>query len=235
MTLEAPFHLKRRGLPGEGHQIDAPVTSRASHAFVHMNAVIEIDEVGQVIDAGPFNGFAGTPALAYGFEVRAVCPDLRVTVHARFGGRDPGISKFLDRSVAIAAIDRLVAYVMLVTELNRLFAGKEGLSVVRGAVEFEEHPDDDPNKEDRAEDGSLRDEVRASIEDLSHRFPPLKRRWKQRYQSLEYKFAVWELGGMSLTVSGQPWAALKYLTNCPVALFTIARSRQRKIAMRVSS
>ena len=174
MTLEAPLHLKRSRLIGKRHQIDAPVTSRASDTLVHMDAVIEIDEVGQVINAGPFEGFAGAPALAYGFEVRAVCPDLRVTVHARFGGRNPGISKFFNRSVTIAAIDRLIAYVMFVTELNRLFARKESLSVVRGSVEFEEHPDDDPNKEDRTEDCSLRQEVRASIEDLAHRFPPLR-------------------------------------------------------------
>ena len=73
--------------------------------------------------------------------------------------------------MTVAAIDPVIAGVMLVAELNRLFAREESLSVVRGPVEFEQHPDGDPDEEDRAEDGSLRDEVRASIEDLPHRFP----------------------------------------------------------------
>jgi hypothetical protein len=73
--------------------------------------------------------------------------------------------------VTVTAIDPVIAGVMLVAELNGLFAREESLCVVRGPVEFEQHPDADPDEEDRAEDGSLRDEVRASIEDLPHRFP----------------------------------------------------------------
>ena len=53
VTVEAPFHLKRRGLPDERHPIDGPVTRRASDALMNMDAVIEIDEVRQIVNAVP--------------------------------------------------------------------------------------------------------------------------------------------------------------------------------------
>ena len=147
------------------------MTSRAPDSLIHVNAVIEIDEVRQIVDAGPLDGLTCPPALAYWFKIRAIRPNLRVAVHARFGWRYTRVSQLLNRRVTVAAIDPFVAHVMFVAELYRLLSREEGLSVVRGSVELEQHPDADPDKKDRAEDGSLRDEVRASIEDLPHRFP----------------------------------------------------------------
>lgn len=171
MTLEAPLHLERRRLISQRHQINSPVTGRAPHALVHVNAVIEINEVGQVVNARPFDRFAASPTLAYGFQVRAVRPNLRVAIHTGLGRRDPRKRELLNGRVTVAAIDPLIAGVMLVAELNGLFAREEGLSIVRGPVEFEQHPDGYPNEEHRPEDGSLRNEVCASIEDLPHGFP----------------------------------------------------------------
>jgi hypothetical protein len=105
-----------------------------------------------------------------------------VAVHARFGWRDSGKRQFLNCCVTVAAIDSLIADMMLVAELYGLFSWEKRLSVVRGSVELEQHPDADSNKENRAEDGSLRDEVGTSIEDLPHRSPTVNGRWKQRAQ-----------------------------------------------------
>ena len=170
MTLEAPLHLQRRRLISQRHQVNSPVTSRAPHALVYVNAVIEINEVGKVVNARPLDGVTCAPALADWFQIRTVCPNLRVAIHTGLRGRDSRIRELLNSGVTVAAIDPVIAGVMLVAELNGLFAREESLSVVRGPVEFEQHPDGNPDEEDRAEDGSLRDEVRASIEDLPHRF-----------------------------------------------------------------
>ncbi len=95
-----------------------------------MNAVIEIDEIRQVVHAAPSDRLSSAPALAYGLQIGAVRPNLRVAVHTRFSWRDSGIRQFLDCGMTVATINRLVSGVMFVAELYGLFAWKEGLSVV---------------------------------------------------------------------------------------------------------
>ena len=53
MAIQTPLHQQRRHLIGERHLVDPAVARRAADALVHVNAVIEIDEAGQVIDALP--------------------------------------------------------------------------------------------------------------------------------------------------------------------------------------
>ena len=53
MAVEAPLHLQRLFLPHQRHAIDLAVAGRAADAFVHVNAVVEVDEVGQVVHARP--------------------------------------------------------------------------------------------------------------------------------------------------------------------------------------
>ena len=88
MTLEAPFHIQRRHLISERHQIDSAVTRRTADALVHVDAVIEIDEIGQIMHARPAYRLAGAPALANGFQVWRIRPDLCVAVHAGAGRRN---------------------------------------------------------------------------------------------------------------------------------------------------
>ncbi len=169
MTLEAPFHIQRRDLISQRHQIDSPVTSRTPDAFVHVNAVIEISKVGKVVHPRPLDRLARAPALSDRFEIRAVRPDLRMAIHACLGRRNPGEGELLDRRVTIAAINSVIADVMLMAELNGLLARNVGLSVIRRAVEFEQQPDDYGDEEDRAEDADFGDEIGASMKDLAHR------------------------------------------------------------------
>jgi hypothetical protein len=112
------------------------MTGRAPHALIYVNAVIEKDEVRQIINPSPLDGLAATPALADRFKIRAVRPNLGVTIHASLGRGDTRISEFLNRGVTVAAVDAVVTDVVLVAELNRLFAREECLSVVRRSVEL---------------------------------------------------------------------------------------------------
>ena len=57
---------------------------------------------------------------AHGLEIRAVVPDLAVTIHAGLRRRHSRGRRGLDRLMAIAAVDAVVAYVVLVAELNWL-------------------------------------------------------------------------------------------------------------------
>src|SRR5438045_566080 len=56
MTIETPFHVKSGRAPGDRHLIDAPVARRATDSFRDVNAVIEPDVIGQVIDTVPLQG-----------------------------------------------------------------------------------------------------------------------------------------------------------------------------------
>src|ERR1700730_17188943 len=46
VALEAPRHLEPRSLPDERHLVDAAVTGLAADALVHVDGVVEVDEVG---------------------------------------------------------------------------------------------------------------------------------------------------------------------------------------------
>src|SRR5262249_58258973 len=121
VTFQAPLHVQRHDAPRQRHLIYAPVAGRTADAFVDVDAVVEVDEVGQVVDPRPFNRLAGPEALAHGLQVRAVGEKLRVTTHAGRGRRNAGEPRDLDRRVTVPAINPVVDRMVLVRELHGLF------------------------------------------------------------------------------------------------------------------
>ena len=126
VTVEAPLHLQRVLLPGERHLVHSAMATLAADALVDVNAVIEIDEIRQIVDARPPDRFAGAETGAHRFQRRAGDPDLRVAVHAGLGGRNVGEAGSLHRGVAIAAIDPDRAHVVRMAERNGLFPRLRG-------------------------------------------------------------------------------------------------------------
>jgi hypothetical protein len=53
MAVEAPLHEERGNLVGEGHLIDAPVAAGAADSLVDVDAVVEVDETGEIVDPLP--------------------------------------------------------------------------------------------------------------------------------------------------------------------------------------
>src|SRR5215469_2077679 len=90
VTAKTPLHLQRGVVEHQGHAVDRPVTGVAAHALGDMNAVIEIDEVREIVDPGPDQGFAAAEAFAHRLEQRRIDPDLAMAVHAGGGGGNPG-------------------------------------------------------------------------------------------------------------------------------------------------
>src|SRR5262249_18376875 len=161
----APLHLQRALLPGERHAIDAAVASRAADALVHVNAVIEVDELGEVMDPRPLDGLPALEARSHRLEHRTVCPNLRMTVHAGLGRRDSRERGGLDRGVTVAAVEALAPDVVLVTERYWLLPCDARLSDVRRSADGVEQPTERRQEEDRAENAHARDCVRAAVED----------------------------------------------------------------------
>ena len=168
VAVEAPLHLQRVLLPHQRHLVDAAVAGRAAHALVHVGAVVEVDEVRQVVDLGPLDGDVGLEARAHRLEGGALVPDLRVAVHAGLGGRDAGVGRLLHRGVAVAAVDAHAAHVMRVAEGHRLLAGLVGPGDPGRAVHPEEEQHDAADDEEPTEDREPRQGVRAAVEDLGH-------------------------------------------------------------------
>jgi hypothetical protein len=169
VTAQTPLHLQRRRLVSDRHLIDAAVAGRTTDAFVHMNAVIEIDVVGQIVNAPPLDRFARAKAGADGLEVWAVGPDLFVTVHAHGRRRDAGRRRRFDGRVAIAAIDAVVADVVFVTELNWLVAFDPLAGVPRRTINLGGYPKRGEQNKNGSIDRSLGERVGTVMENLWHR------------------------------------------------------------------
>ena len=55
MAGEAPFHKEGLGFPNEGHLVHLPVTGRAADTFIHVDGMVEVNVIRQVMDAIPAN------------------------------------------------------------------------------------------------------------------------------------------------------------------------------------
>ena len=113
---------------------------RTTHTFIHVNTVIEVNVIGEVMDLCPFNRLTGLPAFSYRGKVRAVGPDLSVAIHTSLGRRNTGGSSPFYGRVTVAAIDAVIADVVLMTELNGLFAIDERTSVPRRTINLGKCP-----------------------------------------------------------------------------------------------
>lgn len=145
------------------------MAGRTADALVHMNRVIEIRKVRKVVDANPFQRLARLETCAHGFKIRTVGPDLFMAIHAHRGRRHARGGRSLDRRVAIAAINTVVANVMLMTELDRLLAFDPLARIPSRASNLCRDPKGREQNKDRAINRGPRQVVRAMTENLWHR------------------------------------------------------------------
>src|SRR5262245_58710501 len=145
------------------------MASGAADPFFNVDAVVEVDEVGQIVHAGPFDGCSPARACSHRLEHRTVGPDLTMAVHAGLGGGKSGEGRLLHRGVAVAAVDADVANMMLMAEWHWLKPGDVNLRNVGRTVKRRDGSNQDTEKSDAAEDTDPGDGVRAGVEDLRHR------------------------------------------------------------------
>jgi len=67
VAFNAPLHVKGVHFICQRHLVHSAMASGAPDALVHMNAVVEVDEIGQIVNARPLDGLprpeAGTDRL----------------------------------------------------------------------------------------------------------------------------------------------------------------------------
>ena len=105
VAVQAPAHIKRVCFRCQRHFIHATVTGFASHTLGDVDAVVEVDIIWQVVHTIPLERLAGLETFPDRFEHWSVVPDLAVAGHAGFSGGEVGERRFLNRDMAIAAIE----------------------------------------------------------------------------------------------------------------------------------
>ena len=75
------------GWPVARHPVDPPVALDAADAFCDVDAVVEINEVGQVVDPVPRERRPRAKGVHEGIEHRLLREELRVAGHAGFERR----------------------------------------------------------------------------------------------------------------------------------------------------
>jgi len=168
MAIQAPFHLQRLLLVHQRHLVDWAVAGVASHSFIDVNAVVEINEVRKLVHPRPLQRLSGAVAGADWLEQLGVGPDLRVAVHAGLGRRNASEARSFDCGVAVAAVDAESGNVMLVAEGYGLWLAHSGVGNVGRTLHFQRRPAEHSNDEHRAKDGGARQSVRAAMKDLRH-------------------------------------------------------------------
>jgi hypothetical protein len=120
MAVQAPLHLQRVLHVHQRHLVHAPMAARAPNALVHVNGVIEVCKIRQVVHLGPLHRLVGRPAMPNRLQQLCIRPDLRVTVDARLGRRYPRNARLLHRRVTVLALQPQSLHMVLVAERNRL-------------------------------------------------------------------------------------------------------------------
>lgn len=120
MAVEAPLHQQGVGLKNQRHLVNFSVTRRAANAFIDMNAVIEIDEIRQMVHPDPLDGFIASIALTDWLKVGGSAEQNRMAVHTNLRWGNPCIRGGFHARVAVSAVDPVVADMVFVAKLHRL-------------------------------------------------------------------------------------------------------------------
>jgi hypothetical protein len=120
MALQTPAHRQWRDLLDDRHLVHATVAGNAPHALIHVNCVIEIDELRQAVDAIPRNRLLTEVPRAQLAQQRALVPNLFVAVHAHRGGGNSRVRRVINCTMAVSTINPIVRDMMPVIELDHL-------------------------------------------------------------------------------------------------------------------
>ena len=123
MAIEAPLHGQRRRARCQGHGIDLPVAAFAPDALRNVDAVVEVDEIRELVEALPAQRSAAAECLDHRRQYRLIGVELGVAGHARRDRRYARECRLLYRGVTIPTANSVIADVVLVTERHRLLDG----------------------------------------------------------------------------------------------------------------
>lgn len=168
MAVETPLHEQRVFSPGHRHLINRSVARRALNALVHVNAVIEVDEIRQIVDAGPLERTILAITDAHRLERWTIRPHLTVAVHADLRRRNAGEGACFDGGVTVAAINADARHVMFMAERNGLLAHNASLGKVGRTDEYAYDRHNGNDYEHSTEDADSRQHIGTAMKNLRH-------------------------------------------------------------------
>jgi hypothetical protein len=171
MATETPLHVQGGCAIHQWHLIHGAVTGRARHALLHVNAVIEVNEIRQIVHAIPNQRLPIAKARPHRLEHRALRPNLAVAIHARLRRRNSGKGRRLDAGVAITTIDPGLRNVVLMAEWHGLFPDYTRVRDIWRADHSENHPTKRGQNEHGAKNREARNRVHAGMKYLRHDIP----------------------------------------------------------------
>ena len=140
----------------------------AADPLVDVNAVVEIDEVGEIVDAVPLESGIVAEAGAHRLEHGRLTPDLGVTGHTGFGGGNAGKTALVDGRVAIATVEAHPGNVMLVTKGDRLLERDVLFGDEIRPIDIEQDPHNGTDGYQAGHNASFGSPIGAAREYLSH-------------------------------------------------------------------
>src|SRR5688572_21686999 len=105
MAIQAKAHAERLGLRDFVHLMHFAMAFHAAHPAVHMHRVIEISEVGKLVNLHPRDGSVVRRAFTNWRQAIVHRQHLAMAIHANAGTRNVRIPRFLDIMMAVTAIN----------------------------------------------------------------------------------------------------------------------------------
>lgn len=168
MAIEAPFHLQRVLFIHQRHLVHRAMAAETADALGNMNAVIEINKIGQIVNPVPLDGLAGAEAGPKRLQHISAGPHLRVAIHARLGRRDPGKTRFFNGSVAVAAVETQASDMVLVAEGDRLIGRNVLIRHIRRALQLKERGTHRREQKNDSQNTGPGQSVCTAVEKLCH-------------------------------------------------------------------
>jgi hypothetical protein len=169
VTVDAPVHVESVDPVHQRHFIHLAMAGRATDALVDVNAVIEINEVGKVVDACPLNWFSACPAISNGLRQRSARPDLRVARHAGFRRWETRERRVFDAGMTVPAVNAVVFHMMFVTEKDGLFRRYANWGNPMTTIDDVRYAQRASRSKNHCSNGNFRDRVRARPKQLCHK------------------------------------------------------------------
>lgn len=134
MAIQTPRHRQGLHLLNDFHLSDIAVTTGAAHACPQVSAMVEIGEIGELVDANPLHRLAGGVAFADFKKLFAFGENQLVAVHTNGCRREDSYRRCFDIIMAIAAIDTEVAGVKFMAVGHRLGGTIANIGVFWGKI-----------------------------------------------------------------------------------------------------
>ncbi len=165
VALEAPPHAEGLFHPHLFHLVDATVTGHAADAGGHVDAVVEVHVIRQLVNSDPLHRSARLPAHPDRLEELRVGLHHLGAVHAGLGRGDHRQRRALDVHVAVPAVQTQLAHVQPVGVGDGLLRRVADLREVRREVV----PDQERHRDESQAGGCAHDQrqlVQGAREDL---------------------------------------------------------------------